>query len=60
MSDRIFTLQCIADLAPLTNAARKAAREWAIRTKTKGTHPRFRRMRDQAEVTYERLRRNES
>lgn len=56
MNTRITTLQYIADLAPLTNAAQTAARAYALKTKTKGTQLRFRRMRASAEASYHRFR----
>ena len=55
--DRLFALQCVADLAGLTNQAGTAALRFAIKTKTKGTQPRFLHMRDKAEEFYTQLRR---
>ncbi len=57
--ERLFILQCVADLAPLTNRAMRAARSYAINTKTKGTQTRFRRMRNVAEASYGRFYREQ-
>ena len=54
--ERLFVLECVARLSHVLSPAMKAARDYAIRTKTKGTQQRYRRMRDAAESMYCRFR----